>query len=148
MNLENLSKNELEDKFQIFLFNLSEQQEDFIKKARQNDFELDYSLESLPVLEEYLVKKNITVNEDEYNDAAAYLGEVVRRNIGGEWQCSLDKDKNSLYYGLPVIYGHSKFDIELSPFSVVRIFLLRHRENHFLKVINNHINPELKDITF
>lgn len=142
MSLENLPKQELQDKFELFLFNLSEQQQDFIKKAEKDDFNFNYTLDSLQLLEKYLIKKKITIKDDEYNDAAAYFGEVVRKNIGGKWKCSLDEKNNGLHYGLPVIFGHSKFEIELSPFHVIKTFLLRHRENHFLKVIENHTNPK------
>jgi len=148
MALENLSEIELKEKFELFLFNLSNQLEDFLEKALNNGYKLDYSLDSLSVLEKFLIKEKVTVNDDFYSDASGYLGEVVRKNFDGIWECSLDKEKNGIHYGLPVIVGHSDFDIELSPFTVVKIFLIRHRENHFSKVIKNHTNPTPKDINF
>ena len=148
MNLENLSTQELKDKHELFLCNMTEQQEEFIKDSKTNGFEFDYSLESLEVVENFILAKKIDINDDQYNDCATYFGEVVRTNIGGKWECSLDKEMNSLYYGFPVIFGHSKFDIQLSPFHVVKIFMLRQRKNHFLKIIENHTNPKTKNIDF
>ena len=70
------------------------------------------------------------------------MGEVVRKNYGGKWICNLDNKNNSLYYGYPVIAGHSKFDVLFSPFHSVKIYLVRPREDHFITAIESQVNPE------
>ena len=94
---------ELEDKFNNFIFNIDDYLESIIDKAHELGYNLDYSLRSLHDLEEYLSKNSVDKDSDDVNDAAAYFGEVVRKNFGGTWKCSLNIETNSMYYGKPVI---------------------------------------------
>lgn len=142
MTVENLSKEELQEKFELFLFNMDDILEAFVDKLESKGITLDYSLNSLTLLESYLSENKVTIKDDDYNDASEYLGEVVRLKYGGKWICNLDDKDNSLYYGYPVIAGHSKFDVLFSPFHSVRIYLIRPRENHFKIAIESDINPE------
>ncbi|KQM77872.1 hypothetical protein ASE74_15850 [Pedobacter sp. Leaf216] len=147
MSLKNLTIEELEEKFENFIFNIDDYLESFIDKAEEQGYNLDYSTNSLNDLENYLTKNKIDKDNDDVNDAAAYFGEVVRKNYGGNWICSLDIENNSLYYGKPVIVGHTQpKDLQLSPFDSVLIFVIRPRKNHFLKVVKNHIDPEELDL--
>lgn len=142
MDLKNLTQEQLQEKFDLFLFNIDDYLESFIDKLSELGYNLDYSIESLDTLERYLIEKKIDKNSNDVNDAAAYFGEVVRKKYGGKWVCNLDKENNSLYYGLPVITGLGKVTgVLLSPFSSVKSLLIRPRENHFKTIIENHINP-------
>ncbi|TNH22369.1 hypothetical protein [Testudinibacter sp. TR-2022] len=147
MNLKEHSNKELEEKFENFIINIDDYLENFIEKVHQKGYDLDFSIDSLQTLEKYLIGEKIDKNSDDVNDAAAYFGEVVRMNYGGQWICNLDKENNSLYYGLPVITGLGKVkDVLLSPFTSVKSLLLRPRENHFKTIIDNHISPKLLDL--
>jgi hypothetical protein len=141
MSLENLSQEELEEKFEMFIFNMSDYLEQIIEIAKEKNINLDYSMESLPFLEEYLIKNKITINDIDYDSASAYLGQVLRKNYGGKWICNLDKENNSLYYGYPVITGHTKYDVLFSPFHVIKAFLLRHKNNLLTTAIESDISP-------
>ncbi|MFW0716006.1 hypothetical protein [Pedobacter sp. N23S346] len=147
MSLKNLTEEELEEKFEMFIFNIDDCLEQFIEKTEGKNILLDYSVPSLKLLENYLVENKITINDDDYNDAASYLGEVIRRNYEGKWICNLDKENNSLYYGFPVITKHVNYDILYSPFHVVKAFLLRHKENLFITSIESQLNPQKIDLS-
>ncbi len=96
-------------------------------------------------MENYINKNNITIEDDDYNDLSAYLGEIVRLKYGGKWICCLDKINNSLYYGFPVIEGHSIPDVVFSPFHVIKAFILRRKPNLFYDAIENQVNPQQID---
>ncbi len=141
MALKDFTKEELEDKFEFFLITLPDYMEDFIGRAERSGYSLDYSIDSLVALEQYLLKYNVSNQDADYNDAAAYFGEVVRTNYGGEWRCSFEGGPASTSYGLPVLYGFNTYDLELSPFESVGIFVARPRENHFMTTLNGYVNP-------
>jgi hypothetical protein len=148
MSLRNYTQEQLEDKFEMFLFNMSDYLENIIAKAAQQGLMLDYSLDSLENLEAYLKENKITKDSEEVNDAACYFGEVVRKKYGGRWKCSLDLENNSRYYGKPVITEHTTpKDLELSPFDAVIGYTIRPREHHFAKIIENHIETQPLDLS-
>jgi len=147
MSLQELSKQELKEKFDIFIFNIDDYLEELIKKFNKKGYILDYTLDSLDTLEKYILKEKIVIDSDDVNDAGCYFGEVIRKNYGGNWICSLD-NKNSMYYGKPVITGHTEpEDLELSPIDDVQTLIIRPRKNHFKTIIQGHINPEEIDWT-
>ncbi len=143
MSLKNLSTAELEEKFENFLFNIDDYLENIIEKADNQGYIFDYSLESLNDLEKYLIENKTKATDDDVNDLAAYFGEVVRKNIGGIWKCSLDLKNNSLYYGKPVIieYTNPK-DLELSPFDCILNYIAEPEPNYFITIIENDLNDE------
>lgn len=142
--MKNLSRVELEEKFENFLFNIDDYLDNIIAKAVSQGYNFDYSLDSLKDVENYIIKNNITIDDDDYNDLSAYLGEVLRLKYGGNWICNLDKENNSLSYGFPVIEGHSIPDVLFSPFHVMKAFFLRKKVNLFYEAIESQVNP--KDI--
>ncbi len=141
MSIENLTVKELEEKFDNFLFNIDDYIEDLQDKAAKQQLNLDLSVQSVNDLEKFILKNNISVDSDEYNDCSAYLGEVVVENFEGKWICNLDKENNSLYYGFPVVTAHSKEGVLFSPFHVVKAFILRKKENLFIDAIKSQVEP-------
>jgi len=143
--MENLSKEELEKKFENFLFNIDDCLNNIIDKAGSQGYNFDYSLDSLIDMEKYIIENNTTLNDDDYNDLSAYLGEVHRLEYGGKWICNLDEENNSLSYGFPVIEGHSSIpNVLFSPFHVVKAFILYKKINLFRDAIKSQVHP--KDI--
>jgi hypothetical protein len=140
--IKNLSKEELEEKFENFLFNIEDYLESIIDKANSQDYVFDYTLNSLKDVESYIIKNNTTIDDDDYNDLSAYLGEVLRLTYGGKWICNLDEINNSLYYGFPVIEGHSVSGVLFSPFHIVRAFILRRKTNLFCEAIESQVHPQ------
>jgi hypothetical protein len=137
-----LSEIELEEKFENFLFNIDEYLDNIVAKAESQGYNFNYNLENLKDMESYITKNSTTVDDDDYNDLSAYLGEVLRLNHGGKWICNLDKDNNSLSYGFPVIEGHSVADVLFSPFHVVKAFILRKKINLFYEAIESQVHPQ------
>ncbi|GAD06202.1 hypothetical protein [Porphyromonas crevioricanis] len=143
--MQNLNSEILEEKFETFLSCVDDYVENLQLRAKRKGIYLDVSLDSLCELEKYIVQNDVSVDSDEYNDCAAYLGEVVRKEFQGKWICNLDKEDNSLYYGFPVIQGHAPNNVLFSPFHVVKAFVLRKKENLFITAIKSQIYPATID---
>ncbi len=123
------------EKFEYFLFEMNDVLEEFISDAKKDGINLDYSLSSLDQLELVILKnldKEINV-EVLKNRSARYLGEVVRKNLGGKWELC-DKDPKYLYFKLPVITGYSNLSIEFCPIEMIRNFM-RSKKMGMLKEI-------------
>ncbi|MET4084202.1 hypothetical protein ABIB40_004176 [Pedobacter sp. UYP30] len=136
------SKEKLEENFGLFMFNMSDYLEDLQTKSEQQGYNLNYSLESLEDLEDYFKKNSIDENSDDIESIACYFGEVVRKNIGGRWDCDLE-DESDLYYGKPVIIGYTTpHDLMLSPFDSVMIYILRPTKGFFISVIENDLDDQ------
>ncbi|CEN48568.1 conserved hypothetical protein [Capnocytophaga canimorsus] len=72
---------ELEDKFENFIFNIDDYLESIQNKAKSQGLDFDLSIKSIDLIEKYIVNNDITIENDDYNDLSAYLGEVVRKNL-------------------------------------------------------------------
>ena len=142
--LEKLTKEELEEKFELFLFNMADCLEQFEEKTDKQGYNFDYTLNSLPLIEKYIIDNNILIDSNDYNDISSYLGEVVRKNFkASKWICNLDNVNNSLYFGFPVITGHSKVKgVLFSPFHLVKAFILRKKLNLLYQAIESQVNPQ------
>ncbi|MDH2436135.1 hypothetical protein QCD60_26750 [Pokkaliibacter sp. MBI-7] len=128
----NEEKSDLE-KFQDFMFEMSDVLELFISTASENGYILDYSLDSL----EHLIDSTEEKNVNFMNRCARYLGEVFRKELGGYWDIDLENPVN-LYYKLPVI---AKFiatapDCTFCPLMVVRNYILGGKRGLFLGALN------------
>ena len=141
--LEDLSKEELKEKFELFLFNMDDCLEQFEEKTTKQGYNFDYSLDSLPLIEKYIVNNNVDDVGDDYDYICSYVGEVVRKNFkGSKWICNLDDVNNSLYFGFPVITGLCKVEgVLFSPFHVIKAFILRKKPNFLCDAIENQVNP-------
>lgn len=92
---------------------------------------LNYSLESLLVLEEYLLNNytydNIIQMEKKsiLDNLSRYVGEVARRNLKeAKWDLYL-KDKKNIYYNVPIISAPNIFGGMFCPSYVICRSLLR-----------------------
>ena len=112
------------EKFEYFIFEMDDVLEKFISDAKKEGMNLDYSLSSLDQLELIILRNLDTETNIEVlkNRAARYIGEVVRKNLGGNWELC-DKDPRYLYFKLPVISGYSDIDIEFCPIEIIRNYM-------------------------
>lgn len=144
------SEKELQDTFDMFLFRLGERMERLKDAVAEVGISLDYSLESLKEIETFVLQKGIDRNHDLYDDIACYIGEVVRKTFGGQWECCLDMKNNSMLYGMPVVSGYNKHGVLLSPYELLNIFLLRKKTGflaHSIKMdVNPPMNPEYRKL--
>lgn len=145
--MKDLSVEELENNFDNFIFNIDDYIDSIQEKARAQGYNFNLTINSLDEVEEYIITNNINVQDDDFNDLSAYLGEFVVENFEGRWKCNLDKVNNSLYYGFPVIEGHSLSDVLFSPFHVIKAFILRKRKGLLKEAILSQVNPQKIDWT-
>jgi hypothetical protein len=101
---------------------------------------LDYSIDSLNVLEAWILANYADSNEmlaagqtANLNGAARYIGETMRRILGGHWDVDLTK-KNNVYFGLPVITGFSSPPMPQSPLMLATATASR-RKGDFLATV-------------
>lgn len=143
MNQKRKTKKELAEMFENFLFSVDDYMESILEKTKEQGYILDFSLQSLSNLEKYLVQNRINANDDDVNDSAAYLGEVIRKSIGGMWKCSLDLKNNSIYYGRPVITAYTTpKDLEFSPFDCILNYLEDPEPGYLIKAVKNDLDDE------
>jgi hypothetical protein len=147
-----LDKESENDRFQIFLMNIDDVVDEFIEEAERLGFEFDFSEYSLDMLENYYLRRESELNQDEkrknafIESAARYLGETLIKNYGGDWALAIDDPKN-FYYGLPIINGHSKYGVDFCPHETFRMFTRRKTHGFLRKVIQNDINPVRLELT-
>lgn len=140
------------DRFQLFLMNIDDVIDDFIEEAKLFGVALDFSESSLETLEAYYLRRESELNKNDkkkssfIESAARYLGETLIKIYGGKWTLAID-DPKDLYYGLPVIIGHSKYDVEFCPHQIFRMFTRKRKSGFFRQVIQNHINPIKLELT-
>jgi hypothetical protein len=116
---------ERKEKFDNWVDNL----DDFIETAfdllpENISEQMDYSIESLDKLEDYLLKTytseqfNAIANKDLLGGLAAYFGETARQNASnGYWSIDLVNKKN-VYYNLPIMVSE-KVKFTISPYQLV-----------------------------
>lgn len=141
-----------EQELAYFLAGLEDRQRTFVETAADEGFMLDYSLDSLANLEEFLLYDDIPLSDKSDEavslrvDCWTYLGEVMRRNYGGAWHVS-SNDANTANQGQFVIEGHSPLGTEYVPLRSLTAFLLRRKCGFFLSNIQNQLAPVEIDLT-
>lgn len=140
---------DLTDEFQAFLVSLHNIVDGLIEEAHLSGYELDFSMESLDALENYILTACDGLGEDAkerlVGRAARYFGEVVRRRYGGQWACVSDPQDPE--YGLPVIEGHTTYDIHLAPSEMIRNFLVRRQAGLLQRIVLNDVEPKNLDLS-
>lgn len=127
------------DKFQFFLFEMDDVLGPFVAAAQDAGFQLDYTIESLMSLEQFMLSHpTIMGNSQMQNRAARYLGEVFRKNLGGKWELCL-KDPKYLFYKLPVISGYSKMPIEFCPIEIIANFVKNMTPGLLKRAVESHL---------
>ncbi|WP_335966819.1 hypothetical protein [Galbibacter sp. PAP.153] len=103
------NKKELENDFEWWITCIPDKIERLEELIPPSIFsQLDYSLQSLNILGNYIIEKIQTVsnlkNEQELWDCiASYVGTCYRRNVPtAKWRVELE-DKNNLFYGVPAL---------------------------------------------
>jgi hypothetical protein len=98
------------DSFEYWLFLMDEEIAEFMNSLPDNiSMKMDYSADSLIQLESWLLSKYKTVKEilnasekQNLDRFSRYVGETMRKNLGGIWNIEL-KNKKNVYYKIPVI---------------------------------------------
>ncbi|WP_437192851.1 hypothetical protein [Planctomicrobium sp. SH527] len=98
------------DHFEFWLFEMDDCLAEFICSLPTDiSAKLDYSADSLSILETWLLSQYENVHEIlkdpeklTLDMAARYVGETFRKKLGGIWNIDL-KNKKNVYYRMPVI---------------------------------------------
>jgi hypothetical protein len=136
-NIPNIK--ELREKFDQFDVEMEDSLEDFIRKANSfvipGTLPLDYSPESIGKVEKVfrnVIEKNILISEEDIftTKIARYLGEIIRRQVGGYW--ALCEDSKNVNFGLPWLTGFESLPkFGWSPFGVVLNYKANPKEGLF-----------------
>ena len=88
--------------------------------AKENDLNLDFSIEALDALEEWMLA-HYSSPQDLINDPrmldllTVYIGETYRHHLGGQWFMDLENKKNA-YYSMPILKDlHSRRAGSMTP---------------------------------
>jgi hypothetical protein len=130
--------------FEDWKFVMTEAIPEFLSKLPEDIADsMDFSPDSLDILEEYILK-NFTVEsiKEEKNMYwcdwfARYIGETYRKNLdGAEWGIDLE-DENQMYYGLPVITNAYKQQVDYCPHEEILTVLILKTGNCLSRILKN-----------
>ena len=106
---------------------------------------LDYSPASLDVLEKWILGRYESTDQmlpaseaTTVDGLARYIGETVRKAIGGRWAIRLD-DPKYVFYGLPEIVGYSDKPTSLCPISLATASADRRSGNYLSGVLGSYL---------
>ena len=130
------------DDFEQWLFEMDDRLDEFIGIVPRNvSMKMDYSVESLSLLENWLLTKYRSVNEilkdsekQLLDMVARYVGETLRKNFGGIWNIDLRKNAG-VYYELPVIEKQGCWTE--CPVTLVTASIDRRSGNYMAGVLNS-----------
>lgn len=116
-----------QDDFEVWLIEMDAALERFLPTVEKKmNAKLDYSIDSLKILENWIKSNYQTIDEIKKETAhldgcARYVGEVIRKQLNGKWTIDLEDDKN-VFYRLPVVEGRGYHDcpLRLITTSIVR----------------------------
>jgi hypothetical protein len=145
-----IDKAEAQETFDQFLMQMDDQLDALGDEANERGVKLDYSLADLKRLERLFELMAEGLDKDARAGLivtfARHLGEVVRRNYGGQWRLPLDDERN-VNFNTPVITGHSRVSgVEFAPLSVMRAFALRRKPGTLRRAVQADINVQPLDL--
>jgi hypothetical protein len=141
--MDNLSA---EEKFEYWLMDMNDAIERFIHMMPNEISErLDYSVESLSVLEAWFLEKYKSLEQIKpqseagiVDGAARYIGETFRKILGGKWTLDLSDGKNA-FYGLPQLIGCKNQVTQICPIKLVSVSISRRTGNLIRSMLEKHL---------
>ena len=139
--------NYTKENFQEWIFYISDKMEYFTNEfAVKYDLKLDYSIESLDKIENWILSnfKNLSDILSEDNKKildllSIYIGETFRKYIGGKWYIDLDDEKNA-YYSMPVLTSKEyKGEIYKAPITMATACIDRRKGNYISTILKNNL---------
>ena len=138
------TKEERLDNFQFWLMDMH----DALVRMKQSvpkeiSDQLNYSIESLDVLEQWILSDYASVDQilatseaQKVDGYARYVGETFRKYLGGIWMIELDDPKH-VFYNLPQIKTNQLID---SPLSLVTASVDRRTGEYISGILKNFIS--------
>ncbi|MFJ1352179.1 hypothetical protein [Capnocytophaga canimorsus] len=134
-----------QDNFQDWIFYIDDKMDDFTQNfAQQHHLTLDYSIQSLDDLEQWIFTnfENNTLlieNAKLLDLLTIYIGETFRKHIGGKWVMDTENKKNA-YYMLPVLWNENfKGVIYKSPRTYATACISRKKGNYISSILKNNM---------
>ncbi|MDR0865948.1 MAG: hypothetical protein LBO74_13595 [Candidatus Symbiothrix sp.] len=110
--------------------------------------QLDFSIESLDVLENYLLNvysiKTMINDKEMWDECASYLAKTYKKIIPQSKYYIELNDKKNVFYNKPILRVEDKIDFE--PHSFVTTTLSRKKGNLLSTLIQRHIDYLSKDL--
>lgn len=146
-----IDKNEAEETFDNFLVTMDDQIDWLVDEAKKHEIHLTNSSDTPEILEKLFDLTSKGMDENLTTSLIVifgrYLGEFMRLSYGGQWTLPLD-DESNVNFNTPVITGHSSVEgLEFAPIRVMRAYALRRNVGTIRRSIENHINPEVLDLS-
>jgi len=138
------------DDFEHWLFAMDDVLQSFTSNLDESiALKLDYSEESLEMIESLILKQyssveQILLPEESYrlDSLVRYVGETFRKAIGGRWEIRLD-DPRYAFHGLPQLTGFSPRATPICPHSLVTAAVDR-RQGTYLRTILENVKRRLR----
>lgn len=131
------------DMFEIWLIHMPFALDEFLNALPEEiSCKLDYSVESLDVLEVWILDtypstKELQDNLDIWDKIARYIGRTFLTHIGGVWDIDLDNPENAFFH-LPVITDHyEKLPVDICPHTLAAASTHRKRVGYIREVLEN-----------
>ncbi|MCD7898552.1 MAG: hypothetical protein LUH22_01365 [Bacteroides sp.] len=134
-----------QDNFQEWIYYISDKMDFFTGEfAKTNNLILDYSIESLNEVENWIIVNYKTIDEL-INDSqmldllTIYIGETFRKHIGGKWYIDLE-NKENVYYHMPVLTSSDyRGEIYIAPRTYATASIPRKKGNYISTILNNNL---------
>ncbi|TLV00041.1 hypothetical protein [Dyadobacter luticola] len=135
------------DHFECWLIEMDDALDSFIasfpESIRQG---LNFSVESLDSLEEWLLNRYDNLSETKVKEEAMiidglarYVGETFRKALGGKWTIELDNPVYA-YYRIPTLAGLGGRNLVACPAALVTTAVDRRRGDFWRTVLTNYKN--------
>lgn len=137
-----------QEDFQEWIFYISDKMDYFTEEfAKEQGLTLDYSMESLDVLEVWILDhfddaKELIAEGQLLDYLTIYIGETFRKYIGGKWFIDLENKKNA-YFSMPVLTDPSyKGVVYKTPMTYATACISRKKGNYMSTILKNNIEME------
>ncbi len=137
-----------QEDFQEWIFYISDKMDCFTEEfAKEQGLTLDYSMESLDVLEVWILDhfddaKELIAEGQLLDYLTIYIGETFRKYIGGKWFIDLENKKNA-YFSMPVLTNPSyKGVVYKTPMTYATACISRKKGNYISTILKNNMEME------
>lgn len=137
-----------QEDFQEWIFYMSDKMDCFTEEfAKEQGLTLDYSMESLDVLEVWILDhfddaKELIAEGQLLDYLTIYIGETFRKYIGGKWFIDLENKKNA-YFSMPVLTNPSyKGVVYKTPMTYATACISRKKGNYISTILKNNMEME------
>lgn len=137
----------MREDFENWLFQMDEALDKF-KSSLPSEMssKLDYSIDSLDVLEKWMLEKfdNHTELLDKKNKTlqdqiSRYIGETFRKKLKCKWDIQID-DPKFAFYGLPILVEKDTSNTIVCPYTLSTTVISRKKHNFLSTILKNKIN--------